>query len=533
MRRPHRSTLSRVKLLLASLGRGLPPPLRRVFRSLVSRSVMADVRHLPAETVTSFDAWAVQDELAATIVDVARANGIDAVRLSRSGREWVAIDARQRRAAILALQDSPCAAWVTSAGGRPRRLSTLDPDLVGRELRVFRHLRAPSGAYLAGSEVSVQLQFWRTIRTTTHRPDGGDFELGTRVAPVRNQVAPYLAPGQWDAARSHRDGRPPAQRMPHLLEVNEPVDAVYTWVDGADPAWQADRAAHWPSPDGLAADALDPARTRDRDELRYSLRSLEMYANWIGKVWIVTSGQVPEWLCTDHPRLQVVSQAEIFSDPGVLPVFNSHAIESQLHHIPGLAEHFLYLNDDFFFGRPVRPELFFHGNGLPKMMTSPIAIDLDLESEARNGATLAARRGREWLEQRFGRTVTNRMRHVPHAHLTSALADLEAAAPDDVARVAASKFRHRDDLSIPSELGHYYGYATGRAVTGSLAFEYIDLDSPLAPERLAALLATRSADCFCVNDVGGGATSLAGSAQLAGFFEEYFPLPSAFERGQR
>lgn len=533
MRRPHRSTLSRVKLLLASLGRGLPPPLRRVFRSLVSRSLMAGVRHLPAETVTGFDAWAVQDELAATIVDVARANGIDAVRLSRSGREWVAIDARQRRAAILALQDSPCAAWVTSTGGRPRRLSTLDPDLVGRELRVFRHLRAPSGAYLAGSEVSVQLQFWRTIRTTTHRPDGGDFELGTRVAPSRNQVAPYLAPGQWDAARSHRHGRPPAQRLPHLLEVNEPVDAVYTWVDGADPAWQADRAAHWPSPDGLAADALDPARTRDRDELRYSLRSLEMYANWIGKVWIVTSGQVPEWLCTDHPRLQVVSQAEIFSDPGVLPVFNSHAIESQLHHIPGLAEHFLYLNDDFFFGRPVRPELFFHGNGLPKMMTSPIAIDLDLESEARNGATLAARRGREWLEQRFGRTVTNRMRHVPHAHLTSALADLEAAAPDDVARVAASKFRHRDDLSIPSELGHYYGYATGRAVTGSLAFEYIDLDSPLAPERLAALLATRSADCFCVNDVGGGATSLAGSAQLAGFFEEYFPLPSAFERGQR
>jgi len=533
MRRPHRSTLGRVKLLLVSLGRGLPPSLRRVFRSLISRSAEASVRGLPAETVTSFDAWQLQDELAATIVEVVRTNGIDVVRLSRSGKEWLAIDARQRRAAILALQDSPCAAWIVRPPRKkPVRLGALEASAVGRELEVFRHLRAPSGRHLGGDEVTVSLQFWRNIRSKTHRPDGGDFELGTRVPPSRNQVAPYLSPSQWDAARAHPQGRPPAQRLPHLLELNEPVDVVYTWVDGSDPAWQADRAAHWPSPDGLAADALDPARTRDREELRYSLRSLEMYANWIRKVWIVTSGQVPEWLALDNPRLQVISQAEIFTDPDALPVFNSHAIESQLHHIPGLAEHFLYLNDDFFFGRPVRPELFFHGNGLPKLMTSPIAIDLDLDTDVRNGATLAARRGRQWLEHEFGRTVTNRMRHVPHAHLKSALVDLEALIPGDFARVSHSKFRHRDDLSIPSELGHYYGYATGRAVTGRLEFEYIDLDSPLAAERLAALLATRSADSFCVNDVG-GTESLADSSQLTRFFEEYFPVPGEFERGIR
>lgn len=533
MRRPHRSTLSRVKLLLASLGRSLPPSLRRVFRSLISRSAEAELRRLPAETVNRFDAWQLQDELAATIVAVVRANGIDAVRLSRSGKQWLAIDARQRRAAILALQDSECAAWIVRAPGKkPVRLSAVEAGAVGRELEVFRHLRAPGGQYLAGSEVSVSLQFWRATRTQTHRPDGGDFELGTRIPPRRNQVAPYLSPSQWDAARAHPDGRPPAQRLPHLLEFTEPVDVVYTWVDGSDPAWQADRDAHWPDPEGLAADALDPARSRDREELRYSLRSLSMYANWIRKVWIVTSGQVPAWLAGDNPRLQVVTHAEIFTDPDALPVFNSHAIESQLHHIPELAEHFLYLNDDFFFGRPVRPELFFHGNGVPKLMTSPIAIDLDLDTDVRNGATLAARRGRQWLEEAFGRTVTNRMRHVPHAHRKSVLVDLEAMIPDDFARVSHSQFRHRDDLSIPSELGHYYGYATGRAVTGSLDFEYIDLDSPLAAERLAALLATRNADSFCVNDVG-GISSLADSRQLSDFFEAYFPLPSEFEAGTR
>ena len=40
-----------------------------------------------------------------------------------------------------------------------------------------------------------------------------------------------------------------------------------------------------------------------------------------------------------------------------LPTFSSHAIESRLHHVPDLAEHFLYSNDDMFFGRPVDPEV--------------------------------------------------------------------------------------------------------------------------------------------------------------------------------
>ena len=39
----------------------------------------------------------------------------------------------------------------------------------------------------------------------------------------------------------------------------------------------------------------------------------------------------------------MVSHKEIFADPGVLPVFNSHAIESQLHHIDGLADPKAYL----------------------------------------------------------------------------------------------------------------------------------------------------------------------------------------------
>jgi hypothetical protein len=44
------------------------------------------------------------------------------------------------------------------------------------------------------------------------------------------------------------------------------------------------------------------------------------------------------WLDTEYPGITVVSHREIFGDTGRLPTFNSHAIESRLHRIPGLAE---------------------------------------------------------------------------------------------------------------------------------------------------------------------------------------------------
>jgi hypothetical protein len=40
---------------------------------------------------------------------------------------------------------------------------------------------------------------------------------------------------------------------------------------------------------------------------------------------------------------------EIFKNKSHLPTFNSLAIESHIHRIPGLSKHFIYMNDDFLF----------------------------------------------------------------------------------------------------------------------------------------------------------------------------------------
>ncbi len=138
------------------------------------------------------------------------------------------------------------------------------------------------------------------------------------------------------------------------------IDLVYTWVDGDDPEHRAQREfyAHRPID-------LNPERFRDDHQLlRYSLRSVERYMGWVRRIYLLTQRpQVPAWLRTDHPKLKLVHHDQVFENPDWLPCFNSEAIETHLHRIPGLAEHFLYFNDDWLLLRNIRPSDFIDPQG--------------------------------------------------------------------------------------------------------------------------------------------------------------------------
>lgn len=141
------------------------------------------------------------------------------------------------------------------------------------------------------------------------------------------------------------------------------IDLVYMWVDGNDPAWRAKRQAITGYVETQTS-ADCKGRYVDNGELKYSLRSIELYAPWIRKIFIVTDNQVPEWLDTSNPKIQIVDHTEIMP-PEALPCFNSTVIEHFLYRIPGLSEHFLLANDDTLLNCPVTPETFFEADGLP------------------------------------------------------------------------------------------------------------------------------------------------------------------------
>ena len=75
----------------------------------------------------------------------------------------------------------------------------------------------------------------------------------------------------------------------------------------------------------------------DFNQLLYSVRSIEMYAPWVRKIWVVTNGQHATWFDEGNVHIEVVPHEKIFQTKDDLPTFNFHGIEVHLHQIPGLS----------------------------------------------------------------------------------------------------------------------------------------------------------------------------------------------------
>ncbi|GHA69093.1 stealth family protein [Streptomyces termitum] len=397
-------------------------------------------------------------------------------------------------------------------------------------LRLVWYRTDPTGQLKLGAPYGCDVEFWR-------------HEDGELVAPRPGRLVAAL-PRQGrivDAPESCFTGFTDAREEPRVParaetavvrtdQVTFPVDVVYTWVDGSDPEWLRRRARY--SGEGYHAESANAARYLSRDELRYSLRSLHLYAPWVRNVFLVTDDQVPAWLDTAAPHLRVVPHQEIFRSPALLPTFNSHAIESQLHHIEGLSEHFLYLNDDVMLSREVTPEDFFLASGITRFFPSPALVPLGERSPDDPPVAAAGKNNRRLLQERYGTVLVQKMKHMPHPLRRSVLTEIETEFDAAYRRTEANRFRSVDDISIASSLHHYYAFHTGRAVPSTdLPYAYLDLTHPWTETRLGRLLAQRDRAVFCVNDT----TSAEGDADgqkdlITPFLEAYFPVPSPYEK---
>jgi hypothetical protein len=389
----------------------------------------------------------------------------------------------------------------------------------------------PTGSVVLSTASSCDIEFWTE-------------QDGRLVAPRPNRVAPSVAA---DAARTTvpagrftRLAPRPAPGAADLVtfaefdydqpdDITFPIDLVYTWVDASDPAWAARRSTATTG-GSFHAESASSARFLNRNELRYSLRSVHAYAPWVRNIFLVTDDQRPSWL-DDESGVTVVDHREIFRDPAILPTYNSHAIESQLHHIDGLSDHFLYLNDDMFFGRPVAPQTFFLASGLTKIFMSQSRVPMGPVVEGDTPVDAACKNNRQLLQDRFGRSMSQTFQHTPYALRRDILDEIEQAVPEAHARTAASRFRSTGDLSITSSLHHYWALFSGRAVPSALRYSYTQLAVPDLNERLTRLLHRRDSDTFCLNDAFSDETEIAGQLAVLGpFLDDYFPVRSPYER---
>lgn len=356
---------------------------------------------------------------------------------------------------------------------------------------------------------------------------------GQLVAPRRNRFTQRLPR---DAAtvtvEVHGLDVPtlPLMAAPTVHECTFPVDVVLTWVDGDDPAWNAARLDRLAALTGTATtrESSGQARFVSRDELRYALRSLHLFAPWVRRIHLVTAGQVPSWLDPEHPGVHVVDHAEILP-ADALPTFNSHAIEAALHRVPDLAEHFVYLNDDFFLGRPLGPEAFFSPAGLAAVWFSPNSVGL---TDADDAAPYlkAAWNNRRLLQDAFGVALTDNLAHAPYPHRRSVLEEIEQRFPDEVAATARSPFRSDTDLSLLSSFAQHYALLTGRAHVAESERAYVNISNSDLEWQLTKVL-ERDQDFICLADHHDHALDQERlDRTLETFMAAYFPVAAPWER---
>ena len=333
--------------------------------------------------------------------------------------------------------------------------------------------------------------------------------------------------------------------------MEKPIDFVIAWVDGSDPAWQAEKNRHLTGQSGTI-DAGD-CRYRDWGNLKYWFRAVEQYAPWVNRVHLVTCGQVPEWLDLRAPKLHLVRHSDYIPEK-YLPTFSSHPIELNLHRIEGLSEQFVYFNDDFFLTAPVRPEDFFL-DGLPcdSLAEGPVQFpteelynsirvnDIVFANRHFDRAGTRARNLGKWFSPRVPRDAAKNalmallhkshffgidLRHLPNPYLKRSFLRVWDADPELLDRTCSHKFRDSRDISqfavrfwqlLSGDFHPYNWHRAGKAFTAG--------DAPAAAESIRL----KKYKMLCINDSGECDFETARQTVNCAF-EAVLPQKSSFEK---
>ncbi|MFI7482655.1 stealth family protein [Kocuria sp. M1R5S2] len=391
-----------------------------------------------------------------------------------------------------------------------------------RVLRLYRPHYSKESKLYYGAATGVQIELWEFGEQEFTLPMENSL---TRRSVSRTEAVPGTVERfglQW----------PTIENMfaDHASDIDFEIDMVFSWVDGSDAEYRRVRASY--QQNAVLGEGDDhEARFRQVDELKYALRSVHMFAPWVRTIWIATDSRPPAWLA-EHPRVRIARSEDFFADTSVLPVYNSQAVEAQLHRIEGLSEHFLYSNDDMFFGRQIGPGLFFSPGGVTKFVEASTRIGLGEGHPERSGFENAARVNRRLLRERFGRITTRHLEHCAAPLRRSVVARMEQDFPREFERTAASRFRAAENISVTNSLYHYYALLTGRAVTQETArTEYVDTTTRAGLKQMDKLLSRRNLDMFCLNDGSFPEVPAAERAErIRQFLERYFPVRAPWEK---
>lgn len=282
---------------------------------------------------------------------------------------------------------------------------------------------------------------------------------------------------------------------------------------------------------------------------------VEQFAPWVRTIHFVTWGHLPAWLNVNHPKLHIVNHRDYIPEQ-YLPTFNSNVLEIYMHRIEGLAEHFVYFNDDFFLIRPYAPKMFFR-KGKPCGMLAfqpiianpknPIMSHLYLNNILVLCKYFKKRENvrQQWekyfhpgypplyffynlLEMTFPQYTGLYTVHGPSPYCKGTFLEVWEKESAHLSEMSKHRFRNEQDLTpyLFSEWQKLSGNFAPRNLLSDFAYFEIEENNG----KLLQTIRRQTKSVVCLNDTLGNGEFEGIRTQLQAAFGQILPDPSAFER---
>lgn len=191
-----------------------------------------------------------------------------------------------------------------------------------------------------------------------------------------------------------------------------PIDVVYTWAGETN---------------------SNHKRLSNNNELKYSLRSVIKFAPWVNKIYILMNPPktIPSWFNNKYKnKIVILDHIDTYPLKTIHPIKNSNSIETTLHNIPNLSEHFIYFNDDVFLGSPTQYTDFFTKDG------KPLVTDNILRAQP-----MLLDNQKDILKIKYPLAIKKFHPHVPISLLKSQIKKFHSEYPEYIKWVQSKRFR--------------------------------------------------------------------------------------------
>jgi len=224
------------------------------------------------------------------------------------------------------------------------------------------------------------------------------------------------------------------------------IDAVILWVDGND---EKHRSKMLPYLEDKSKVNSERYKTRyfQVNEIKFTIDSIFKFATFIRNIYIITDNQIPSFLKENernnkYGNVKIVDHKTIFKNyETYLPTFNNRPIETCMHLIPGMSEHFIYFNDDFFLINETKPEDFFK-NGMPILRGKWLKFSEDKFKNKFKKAKTGHKHAQQLAAKILGFKKYYNFRHTPHPLRKSTFANYFKKHPEVFIENIKYKFRN-------------------------------------------------------------------------------------------